>query len=149
MKSYLEVLILSLVLIAFEGHSQNKHTLSGTLTDKETGEALIGATIFITAIKKGTITNNYGFYSLTIPESDSIGVVFSYLGYVPQIKKIYFKNDIGLNIALEPSDKLLDEVIVKAQRTDENVQRAQMGVVDIPIEGGRERILSEPQTCHR
>lgn len=64
---------------------------------------------------------------------DSIAVVFSYLGYQPQIKKIYFNNNLELDIELVLNEDVLDEVVIEAQRSDENVQRAQMGVIDIPV----------------
>ncbi|MEQ8425404.1 MAG: TonB-dependent receptor [Cyclobacteriaceae bacterium] len=121
------------VLVLDECGAQVKYTLSGTITDSESGEALIGATIYLTNLDRGTTTNSYGFYSITIPRADSVGVVFSYLGYAAQIKKIYFGNNIELNVKLKVSGDLLDEVVVEAQRSDENVQRAQMGVMDIPV----------------
>ena len=64
---------------------------------------------------------------------DSIGVVFSYVGYTPQVKKIFFRRNLELEVKLIVNDKLLNEIVVEAQRTDENVQRAQMGVIDIPV----------------
>lgn len=117
----------------YQGNAQPKYTLSGTITDSQTGEALIGANIYITSIQKGTTTNTYGYYSITLPSVDSMGVVFSYVGYKPQIKKIYFRQNIELDIRLQLSNDLLDEIVVEAQRSDENVQRAQMGVLDIPV----------------
>ena len=60
---------LVLLLICFNvAFAQQKHTISGHIKDAETGEELIGATIFINELKTGGTTNVYGFYSLTIPE---------------------------------------------------------------------------------
>jgi CarboxypepD_reg-like domain len=56
------------------------------MKDAQTGESLIGASVFITNEKSGTVTNDYGFYSVTIQQRDTIGIVFSYIGYQPQIK---------------------------------------------------------------
>ncbi|MBL0138260.1 MAG: carboxypeptidase-like regulatory domain-containing protein [Bacteroidetes bacterium] len=61
-------------------------TLSGYLKDSNTGEALIGANVFITNTKSGTVANSYGFYSISVPKTDTLGVVYSYLGYKAQIK---------------------------------------------------------------
>lgn len=109
-------------------------TISGTLTDASSGEALIGANIYITALKKGTTTNNYGFYSLTLPKTDSLGIAFTYIGFHPQFKKIFPYQNIKLDIELEPRVDSLSEVVVTAQQDDKNVSRPQMGVVDIPSE---------------
>lgn len=68
------------MLLTSECLAQNRYTLSGTLKDADSGEVLIGATVYITFIQKGTTSNTYGFYSITLPEKDSMGVVFSYLG---------------------------------------------------------------------
>ncbi len=131
------LLILAGLCFVFLGSKQSiaqaRYTLSGTITDSQSGEALIGANVYITSIKRGTTTNTYGFYSITLPAVDSMGVVFSYVGYTPQIKKIYFGANIELDIRLQISSDLLNEIVVEAQRSDENVQRAQMGVMDIPV----------------
>ena len=68
------------ILLPWAGFSQN-YTISGTLTDATTGEALIGANVFVISLQKGTTTNNYGFYSLTLPQTDSLGIAFTYVGY--------------------------------------------------------------------
>ncbi len=111
-------------------------TVSGYLTDEKSGEALIGASVYVTNFDKGTATNTYGFYSITLAQTDSIGIVFSYLGFEPQVKKIHRQGDhLELNVALTPSWQLLEEVVVTGQekQSDENVQNTQMSVVDIPI----------------
>jgi hypothetical protein len=130
---YFFFLLLLLTIFPDRSCSQTKYTLSGTIRDAATGEALIGASVYLSAVQKGTTTNAYGFYSLTFPSTDSLGVVFSYLGYVPQIKKVYFQKNIELDVELVISDEQLDEVVIEARRADENVQRAQMSVIDIPL----------------
>nr|HPI80852.1 carboxypeptidase-like regulatory domain-containing protein [Cyclobacteriaceae bacterium] len=77
--AYITIILLGLT--AKISQAQDKHTLSGTITDAGTGEALIGAAIYITALQKGAITNTYGFYSITFSSQDSVSVVFSYVGY--------------------------------------------------------------------
>jgi hypothetical protein len=110
-----------------------KITISGYIKDNQTGEVLIGATIYNTNAKLGTTTNTYGFYSLTIPNADTLGMVFSYIGYLPQTKKLAIKKSLTLNIGLLPADKSLDEVVVSARRNDHNVEKAQMSVIDVPL----------------
>jgi hypothetical protein len=123
---------LVLLLLISDIFSQN-FTISGYIKDAETGEALIGAVISIPELQTGNVSNNYGFYSITLPESDSIIVVFSFIGYAPQIKKINTANNIELNILLQPGS-LLDEVVIHSQPADKNVEDARMSVIDIPLQ---------------
>ncbi len=122
------------------------YTLSGYIKDAKSGEALIGASVYITTYKTGTAANNYGFYSITIPKSDSIGVVFSYLGYKAQIKKIYFGQNISLDIKLFPDSIIGEEVVITDKNNTDNVEKPRMGVIDIPISKIKElpAILGEP-----
>ena len=131
---YFKKLLFLILFLPLLSQAQN-HTISGYINDSESGEALIGAAVYVTTFDKGTTANTYGFYSITLPESDSLGVVFSYLGYEAQVKKIYLRESVELNINLENASVSLTEVVVFAEQTlnDDNVQRAQMSVVDIPI----------------
>ncbi len=121
------------------------HTLSGNLRDAATGEALIGATVFVANQKLGAMTNNYGFYSLSLPDADSLIVVYSYVGYKAQAKSIAFHDDIALEISLMEAN-VLDDVVITSDRNNENVSSNQMGVIDIPIEKIQQlpAILGEP-----
>ncbi len=127
--------LLTLFLFSLFASAQNL-TISGYITDEANGEALIGASIYATKFEKGTITNAYGFYSITLPASDSLGLVFSYLGYQPAIKKIYPKGNLELSINLTANAQILDEVVVTSQSEtgDQNISNAQMSVIDVPIE---------------
>lgn len=131
-KKFRLVIFCLFISLAFQGVSQNI-TLSGHIKDAKTGEDLIGATVFNTNKKTGTTTNNYGFYSITISTKDTLGMVFSYTGYMPQTKKIATSKSMVLNIDLAESDNSLGEVVVNARRNDTNVRKAQMGVIDVPI----------------
>jgi len=123
---------LLLISLAMQGTAQNI-TISGHITDAKTGEDLIGATVYNTNAKTGTVTNNYGFYTLTVAKNDTLGMVFSYIGYTPQTKKITTSESMVLNINLQEANNSLGEVVVNAQRNDNNVRKAQMGVIDVPI----------------
>ena len=114
--------------------SAQRHTISGTITDAETGEVLIGANVVAVTLDKGTASNNYGFYSLTLPRTDSLAILFSYLGFEPQLKKVYLTENIVLNVLLRATSTTLGEVAVTAERTNaDNVRQTFMGVVDVPI----------------
>ncbi len=113
--------------------SQNKYTLSGYVKDSETGEDLIGAYVYLkNDVATGTVTNIYGFFSLTLPEG-IYDIVTSYIGYETQNKTILLNTDVRLNINLTLG-KELEEVVIKGEREDANVQSTDMGRVELNIE---------------
>ena len=122
-----------LFLSAFTAFGQQKFTVSGTISDRSSGEALIGATIQELHSKKGAVSNTYGFYSLTLPSSDSIWLSVSYVGYKPMLYKTAFKSNLSINLSLEEAS-VLNEVEIVAERYERIEERAQMSRIDIPIE---------------
>lgn len=76
-------------------------TLSGYIYDATNGEALIGATVHLQGTQIGATTNTFGFYSLSIPYSDSAEIRFSYVGYHTQSHFISKKENLNINIRLE------------------------------------------------
>src|SRR3954469_8351819 len=108
-----------------------KATLNGYISDKKTGERLLGASIFILNKNLGTTSNSFGFYSITIPQ-DSIEVSFSYTGYAPFIKTVLLNADMTLDVALEPSQELAG-VVVKATRKETIQNRTQMSSIELPV----------------
>ena len=122
-------IVLLILGIAPSIHAQN-HTLSGFVTDRSTGESLIGATIVEPESYQGTITNTFGFYSLTLAEG-SYTVNFSFVGYQELKVPVDLNKDLTMNIALLPG-KVLEEVVVTAE---ENIELTpQMSTIDVPIE---------------
>jgi hypothetical protein len=133
-KTYLQLMgFVCLYLSILSGLMAQNITLSGYVRDTRTGESLIGATIFNTNQKIGATTNTYGFYSLTLHQIDTLGLVFSMLGYEPQLKKVTGRNSLSLTITLDESAQQLDEVRINAARNDQNVSAPQMGVMDVPM----------------
>ena len=124
---------LSCLFLTVYSVQAQKITISGHLRDLKTGEDLIGANVYNTNQKVGARTNNYGFYTLTIAKADTLGMVFSYIGYKPQTKKIAAAKDLVVNIELASTDNTLGEVTVNAKRNDNNVRKAQMGMIDVPL----------------
>lgn len=122
-------IILAGSLLLYHTSNAQKHTISGYVKDKDTGEVLIGANIYNKADLKGTTANAYGFYSLTLPE-DSVHIIFSFVGYQPIISDFYLDKDIELNIELSSSIEL-DEVVVTAE--EEIQQQSQMSSITVPV----------------
>ncbi|MGH7238028.1 MAG: TonB-dependent receptor, partial [Candidatus Saccharimonadales bacterium] len=122
--------------------------ISGTIEDWATGEKLIGATVRIKELpQNGTITNAYGFYSLTIPKG-AYTILYSYVGYKTVEKPVNNKSeviDLGLHLESE-----LNEVVISADKpNNDNVASAQMGedklnmaqVNNVPVLLGEKDIL--------
>ena len=122
---------LSFVLV----NAQQNRTISGYIKDSETGETLIGSNIFLeNDATRGTVTNTYGFYSMTMPVG-TYRVVFSYLGYQTQVIEVNLVENTTLNVDMTQGIQM-QEVIVSAaeEEEDENVTGTSMGKVTLPIE---------------
>lgn len=136
MKFYLLLFFIIISVETFADGDDNagaKHTISGYVTDKENGEELLGATILVEEIKSGTITNLYGFYSLSLLPG-TYTLQFSYLGYETYTKKIDLKENITLNIELSTEGQKLEEVIVTGEKKNVNVTKAEMSVVKMQMQ---------------
>ena len=128
------LLIFSLTLFyTTNSFSQSKYTISGFVRDASDGEELIGVTIYVEEIGTGTITNAYGFYSLTLPAGE-YSFRFSYVGYEQFEKKIELKENLTFNIEMPPSTLEMEEIVVSSTPIDENVQGMKMSRVEIDIE---------------
>lgn len=132
--SYIMKKTFAILLVAslsfYVAHAQD-FTLSGYIQDAETGEKLIGANIYNKANLKGTTSNNYGFFSLTVPQGE-YDFIFSYVGYNAQEKKIDLQKNIQLNIALKASLEL-EEVEITADRLEQTVESTQMSTINLSV----------------
>jgi hypothetical protein len=127
------ILTATLIAFSFASFSQEKHTLNGYITDANDGESLIGATVFVKEISGGNVTNVYGFYSITL-EPGTYTVEFRYLGYTTQTKTIDLTSDQRVDIELAAEGTELQEVVVTAEREDENVTSSEMSTAELDIE---------------
>lgn len=109
-----------------------RYTLSGYVSDAETGEKLIGTALYAPTWRVGTTTNAYGFFSLKLP-ADSVRLVVSYLGYEPLTLDLRMDRDRQLALALEPVALEAGEVEVVADRADAIQERTQMSAVQLPV----------------
>ena len=94
-------------VIAFAKAYSQKATLSGTITEKSTGETLLNVNVVFPEIPTGTITNEYGFYSITVP-TGTYKVQFSSLGYAPIEQTIELTENMKLDIALVAQGEALE-----------------------------------------
>lgn len=127
-------LFLVLSFIGFQqivSSAQSKTTFFGTITDGETGETLIGAKVEIIDANKATVTNEYGFYSITIPATDTIILSASYIGMETFYQRLPGMNDTKWNIELMPGTTTLDEVIIVADQLRDKMSSTQMSMEQI------------------
>lgn len=107
-------------------------SLSGSVKDETNGEVLIGVTVYIKELKTGTVTNNYGFYSLSVPKG-KYTVEYSYVGYQSEIKSIELKDRLQLNVDLKAATTEIKEVEVTSQRKDNNLSANMMSAKQVSI----------------
>ena len=143
------MLILFLPIITL---AQERYTLNGYIADSESGESLIGATVYVNEIKSGTITNPYGFYSITLEEG-IYNIDFRYVGYSSIAKEINLNSNQKMNIELQSLDIQLKNVVVSDVAEDYNVSSVEMStskldmskVTEIPTFLGENDIIKAIQ----
>lgn len=111
------------------GYAQ-KSTLSGYLKDSETGEALIGARVYIDSLKTGAVANIYGFYSLTLPNGTH-DILFSYVGKDPVKTRVTLDADLELDINLKPIGTL-DAVVITGQKKEQ--ETTEMSTIELSMD---------------
>lgn len=106
-------------------------TVSGFVRDKNSAESLIGASVFEINSRAGTASNNFGFFSLTLPAGD-VKLQASYIGYGGRLFNLPNLNrDTVLSIDLAPSAALQEVVVTGANNTKHSVLSTQMGALEI------------------
>ena len=134
MNKILKTLLLALIAgVFFQNTSAQKYTLSGYLKDAANGEDLIGATVVIPELGSGAYTNEYGFFSLTVP-TGTYDVVFRYLSYAADTQRVVLDKDVSLNVELGKKDVEMETVEITAEAEDANVTSTEMSVATIDIE---------------
>ena len=119
-------------LVFYITNAQDKFTLSGNITDISSNETLISVNILIPELQTGTITNEYGFYSITLPEG-TYKVIISYLGFQSIEETIKFNKNNTKNYQLTESTEQLDEVLISEDIEKLNIRKAQMSVNKLEI----------------
>jgi len=94
------------------------HVISGYLHDSITGEALIGANVVVKKLSKGAITNEYGFYSLTLQEGTN-EVEFSYMGFREESRSMNLQRDTMISIDLHETSLGMREVVIRARDNEQ------------------------------
>ena len=121
------------MLLSLFVSSQNNYTISGYVQDSSSGENLIGVSIYDQKTYKGTSSNEYGFYSLTLKEG-TYDIVYSSIGYKSISKTIYLNKNFRINVSLQNMAIITDEVIVTGERLDKNVSSSNMSQAKIEVD---------------
>jgi hypothetical protein len=127
MHIFLRILIIGLVLFGQPHTSSGQSRIvAGYVSDATTGEKLVGASIYDAHSKQGVVSNNYGFFSLTV-SSSTFDIVVSYVGYQTQHQTRISPNNSLLLVSLKPTQ--LDEVTITGASEIQKIG----GVMNIPI----------------
>lgn len=125
---FLIILIFSLSLHAF---SQKRYTISGYVREANSRELLPGVNIYIPVLKTGAITNNYGFYSLSLPQGN-YELVYSFVGYNPEVKTVTL--DSNLFIDVELTGVMLQEVVISSDRGTRLSESNEISMITLPVQ---------------
>ncbi|HLK31088.1 MAG TPA: carboxypeptidase-like regulatory domain-containing protein [Puia sp.] len=120
----------TIICFALSSFAQNKFTLTGYVKDSLSGETLIGATLAIDGKATGVNSNQYGFFSITLPSATYI-ITCSYVGYQPRRIQVDLSKNAELNFLLPPKISTNEEVVVHSRKRDANVKNTQMGQISI------------------
>ncbi len=128
-----KLIAISFLLTPFFSFCQNRFTLSGYIKDSLTDETLIGATVYMTNKTKGITSNQFGFYSITLP-AGTYNFICSFIGYNTKIKAINLDENVLFNFEMLPKITTEQAVVVSSKKRDANVKNAQMGKLDLSID---------------
>ncbi len=134
MNKYLCLFLALCMGLGAAAQSRRTATVSGYITDGQSGETLIGAGALVeggdTRSQTGAVTNVYGYYTLTIPRG-AVRIQYSYVGYESLTMELDLQRDTAVNVVLTPAAEIKESVVV-AQR-DAGIQSSYLGAVDVPI----------------
>lgn len=125
------IILLVVLLSAISSFSQEKFTLSGIITDATSNETLIGVNVSVASLNANATTNEYGFYSITLPNGD-YNVAVSYIGFQTVETTVSLSKNTKLNFSLNESGEELQEVII-TEKTTTNTRKAEMSVNKLSI----------------
>ena len=131
-KNMSRVILVIVLLFSLNTIAQEQYTISGYVQDNASGENLIGVSIYEKETYKGTASNQYGFYSLTMTEGDYV-IIYSFIGYESITKNVTLNKDIRLNLDLYNSAIITEEVIVTGERLDKNVASSNMSQAKLDV----------------
>lgn len=131
MNRLLLVVLFNLLIFSAPIFAQQKHSISGYVREKGSRELLPGVNIYLPELKAGTTTNNYGFYSITIPDGN-YAIRYSFIGYQTVELSLLLDKDKTINIDLESSINL-SEVEISSDRAERISESNRMSMISLPV----------------
>lgn len=122
-----------LILLTFSANSQEKFTLSGLVSDGKNKETLIGVSLYITETKTSLTTNEYGFYSITLPKGNYT-LSISYVGYQTLKETIELTKDTKRNFLITETSQQLEEVVIVQNNKRVDIRKPEMSVNKLTIQ---------------
>ena len=132
MKVLLPILIILFLSLPHTIKGQQKYTLSGTISEVSSNETLIGVTVAIPELKTGVTTNEYGFYSITLPQG-TYTVLISYLGFEDITQQITLTENRRKDFLLSEEAEQLEEVVVTENVEKMDIRKPQMSVNTLSV----------------
>jgi hypothetical protein len=129
---FLLSLTVGFLLSSGAAEGQDRYTVSGYVIDATSGEALIGANVYVKELMQGTATNTYGFYSLTL-EGGSYTLVASFIGYEDQARPIDLQGDLNIKVQMAPKAVVAKEFEVVGNRKA-NTESTDMGHMEVDVQ---------------
>jgi len=129
--------------VSREGSGKGKATINGYVRESGTGENLISATVQIKSVddeyplSSGVVTNNYGFYSITLAPG-TYELTYSYVGFEPELRVVQLTDDLQIDMSLKEDPGMMDEVVIEAhsevERIERNVKSVDLGKTELGIQ---------------
>ncbi|MBU2976286.1 TonB-dependent receptor [Zobellia sp. B3R18] len=132
MNQLTKVVLSVFLLCFFNSFAQRQYTLSGTISEDSSNETLIGVAIVFPELETGVTTNEYGFYSITLPEG-TYQLLIRYLGFQDVVKTVTLDADKKMNFQLMESAEQLQEVVVTEDVEKMDVRKPQMSVNSLSV----------------
>jgi hypothetical protein len=110
--------------------NEKLYSISGYLYDSATGETLIGAAVVVTGTGSGTVTNAFGYYSISLPEG-RYELSFSYLAFEKENVAVNLVGNLDKSIYLKPSRITLPPVLIRSDVRTTLLESSQMSRLDI------------------
>ena len=128
-----KIVLFFFLLISSISFAQNRYILSGTITDQNTNETLIGVTVSVKEASINTITNEYGFYSVSLPEG-TYTLEVSYIGYAAFSESILVNANTRKNVSIEFTGISIEGVEITGNNRAVNIRKPEMSVNKLSVE---------------
>lgn len=132
MSKYSTYLLYLFCLVSAQLFAQEKYTISGIISDAKTNETLIGVSLQIEETKLFATTNEYGFYSITLPKGE-YSLKVSYVGFEESMEKINLTQNTKLNFKLSEESKQLEEIVITDNKAKAAIRKPEMSVNKLTI----------------